>query len=803
MVEDDLEQSGPGDAGNEPATESEGVPPESDPQGPEYGQDGDPGGPRLNQATRLVNLARGSGANFYHNASGRAVVDTSGEGEGLVLVDGPAAREWLHGLFFEAEEQAPSSDAVRQAQHTLADYAKRQAGEVPQEVLDRIKANAEIRHEQEKAAGQNQSLAPYRATPHGLVWIKETGQGAAVEELLTNFDARIDIDIEEDDGVELRHLFELEAEVQGRRHRFSVSASDFKGMTWVLEHLGAKAVVHPGFGLQDRARAAIQLLSPEVRRRRVYVHTGWRKIDDQWVYLHAGGAIGADGVVADVHVALQAPLDRFVLPPPPTGEDLVRAIRTSMGMLEVAPLAATVPDYAAVWRAPLGATDVSVHTTGRTGAGKSEKVALAQQHYGSEMDARLLPGSWSSTGNALEGLAFLAKDALFVVDDFSPTGSTYDVQRAHREADRLLRAQGNNAGRQRMRADASLRPSKPPRGLILSTGEDVPRGESLKARVLVTNLPKEGPGALNWDILTACQREAAEGWYAKALAAYLQWLAPRYETVRADLKKRSAALRDAAYRDGQHRRTPDIVANLGVGLQFFLEFAQHAGAVTGEESQQFWATWWEALGEAAEAQAEHQAGNEPTRRFLELVNAAIASGRAHIARSNGQEPDHCERWGWRSAVVATGDGDWVRAERRPSGERIGWVDGDSLYLEPDAAYAVAQRLARDGGDSLVVTLPTLKRRLKEHRILASTDAKRETTTVRRTLEGAQRNVLHLHIGALNIPPAGEPDKPDIPDSEEREPSGENASAPHTDGAQNVGFVGSAVVGGEDADVGEV
>src|SRR5262249_57001791 len=104
------------------------------------------------------------------------------------------------------------------------------------------------------------------------------------------------------------------------------------------------------------------------------------------------------------------------------------------------------------------------------------------------MDARPLPASWSSTGNALEGLAFTAKDALLVVDDFCPTGSTGDVQRYHKEADRLFRGQGNRAGRQRMRADTTLRPDKPPRGLALSTGEDVPRGQSLRARLLVLDV---------------------------------------------------------------------------------------------------------------------------------------------------------------------------------------------------------------------------------------------------------------------------------------------------------------------------
>src|SRR5262249_55040714 len=148
----------------------------------------------------------------------------------------------------------------------------------------------------------------------------------------------------------------------------------------------------------------------------------------------------------------------------------------------------TFPLLAAVYRAVLTDSDFSLHLAGPTGSFKSEAAALAQQHFGAGMDARHLPASWSSTGNALEGLAFTAKDALLVVADVAPTGSAADIQRFHKDADRLFRGQGNRAGRQRMRADASLRPAKPPRGLVLSTGEDVPRGQSLRARLLVQDI---------------------------------------------------------------------------------------------------------------------------------------------------------------------------------------------------------------------------------------------------------------------------------------------------------------------------
>ena len=42
--------------------------------------------------------------------------------------------------------------------------------------------------------------------------------------------------------------------------------------------------------------------------RTVYTHTGWRKLDGKWAYLHGGGAIGASGAVAGVETSLPAAL---------------------------------------------------------------------------------------------------------------------------------------------------------------------------------------------------------------------------------------------------------------------------------------------------------------------------------------------------------------------------------------------------------------------------------------------------------------------------------------------------------------
>jgi hypothetical protein len=393
----------------------------------------------------------------------------------------------------------------------------------------------------------------------------------------------------------------------------------------------------------------LQLLSGDVPRRTVFRHTGWRQVAEQWYYLHAGGAIGTDGLAADLPVTLPDPLAGFWLPDPPKGADLAAAVGASLGLLRLGPDRATFPLVSAVYRSVLGDMDFALHLAGPTGCYKSEAAALAQQHFGAGMDARHLPASWASTGNALEGLAFTAKDALLAVDDFCPTGTGNDVQRYHTEADRLFRGQGNRAGRQRMRADATLRPAKPPRGLVLSTGEDTPRGQSLRARLLVLEISPGDFGPAPPDpnpTLTACQRDAG-GKYSAALAGFLRWLALQLDAIRARLRAELAELRDGARSDGQHARTPGIIADLALGLRYLLDFARTAGAVSESERGDLWKRGWAALGEAAAQQATQIATSEPAGLFLRLLSAAVASGYAHIADERGNEPREPQRWGWR------------------------------------------------------------------------------------------------------------------------------------------------------------
>lgn len=565
---------------------------------------------------------------------------------------------------------------------------------------------------------------------------------------LANFDARIVAEVVRDDGSEQVRVFTLRGttDAGATLPQVEVPAREYDRMTWVAERWGTAALVYAGPSTRDHLRVAIQYLSGRVPVRVVFAHLGWRNIGGKWVYLHAGGAIGENGSVSGVDVELEEALRDYVLPDPPAGQELCRAVRASLSLLDLAPERITAPLLGATYLAPVGVAtelDLSVFLTGRTGAFKTSVTALCQAFWGSAWSDRHLPGSWISTANALEKLAFLAKDAVLVVDDFAPRGTASEIQRLHHEADRLLRSQGNRAGRARLRPDGTLRQEYKPRGIIISSGEDIPSGHSLRARACILEVAAptgDTPGDVNIDRLTRAQEQAAQGLFAQAMAGYIRWLAGQVDALRAILPERRRKLREEAYQTGLHHRTPDQVAALALGWETFLRFALETGSITEEERAATWRRVWAGLSDMAAAQAEYQVAEDPVARFLALLGAAIASGRAHVADAeDGAEPVDGQRWGWR--------------ENKPQGELVGWLEVPNLYLEPEAAYAVAQRLARDQGTSLPVSARTLWKRLAEKGLLTATEPRKNT--VKRVVAGVSKRVISLHMDSILSPSKGE------------------------------------------------
>jgi hypothetical protein len=227
------------------------------------------------------------------------------------------------------------------------------------------------------------------------------------------------------------------------------------------------------------------------------------------------------------------------------------------------------------------------------------------------------------------------------------------------------------------------------------------------------------------------------------MSAYLRWLAQRYEQVQGEIPTRLVELRQQHRDDKNHARTPGILADLALGWKLFLRFAVDEKAITADEAQEYAERARAGLLAMGKQQADHQEGAEPAAHFMRLIRAAVASGRAHIASTVGSAPvENQGAWGWRRTDTNQGQV-WT-----PQGRRIGCVEGEALYLDPEAAHAEAQKLAVEQNDSIAVSCQTLGKRLREKGFLTCIDQERERLTVRKMIEGSRRQVWQLHVSSF-------------------------------------------------------
>ena len=581
---------------------------------------------------------------------------------------------------------------------------------------------------------------------------KPVGPNLFEPKLLANFDARIKAEILVDDGAEQRRELEISVTLCTGKTlpTFNIPSSKFPGMGWVVDKCGSAAVLNAGQTVKDHTRCAIQLLSNgDMEQRTVYEHSGWRRIDDKWFNLFNGGAIGADGIETQHAVQLPGTLRDYVLHRP---ADPAAAIRAALNVLDVAPPEVAIPAFLAPWRALLGEAlpvDFSLFLQGPTGVRKTEVAAIIQAHWGAAWHGKHLPAAWSSTANSLERLAFQTKDAVMVVDDFAPNGSATDISRAHSNADRLLRAQGNRAGRGRMNADGSMRPEYFPRGLIVATGEDVLRGQSARGRTLVLEFE---PQTVNLSILSELQVAAGQGLLAGAAGAFCQWLATRMDALKADLPGRRIDLRNAiSAKNASHSRHPDTLASLQITAEVFAEFAADHGVILDSG----WLEHIEAgLRAAGDTQAQFQATEEPAARFVRLIHAALASGRCHVYPLDGKKPSPSEDMtakGWQLRTF--GNEFNARQDWYECGPRIGWFEHDNLYLDPEAAYATVQEFAHHQGQPIPVGQRTLYKALNQKGFIISKDPDGKRLTTKKLLPDGKRPRF-LHIGGVGYKKSG-------------------------------------------------
>lgn len=526
---------------------------------------------------------------------------------------------------------------------------------------------------------------------------------------LSNFVALPVEELSRDDGcTEPERFVRIKGWAQdGRRLRtLTVPIERFVGMGWALAGWGLTANISPRNGAEKQLRSFIQEAGSRAAvTRTVYTHTGWREIGGKPVFLHGGGAIGAENIGVELEYGFSrydlSGMDADAYPHLSAEDRLLTGILRTQQCIELADKRITAPLIGFLFLTPLRhfletenrRPSFVPFVRGRTGTGKSSLVALLLNHFGKRFSFEAAPpASFADSANGISRKLFVLKDMPLLVDDYHPESDQRKKREMDSVAQTISRMIGDGATRSRMNADTSAREDKPARGLCIETGEDLPQvEESGIGRLFVIDV-RRGDIDLYGKEMMDMWSDAWRGVLSETMRGYIEYLLTRYEGLGRALVARHETLhREAVQRlSDVHKRMPTAAAYLMLGLDTMLDFFIAAGAMPAVEKPGLMDEFWAAVCENSAAQARDMLSDTPSAVFVDTLRELLGSGKATVKELVGN----------------------VSEQGLPQG-MIGYRDSRYYYLLPSVAFGAVQRACMEQGNAFPLGKNMLMRTLRE------------------------------------------------------------------------------------------
>ena len=528
---------------------------------------------------------------------------------------------------------------------------------------------------------------------------------------LADFVPTLISEITRDDGTEQKKMFKVGA-VHKSGIKLSeqiVSADEMQNMKWLLNRWGALGAAQPKQNVLSKICHAIMLTKGEVKFETMYLQTGWKKINGEYVFLMPTQN-------SPFTVELQGKLKNYSFTEKGSQEDLIYL----SAMLEnsFAPQCVMLPLLAVTFLCPLnhflksaGCEPKFVTALiGKTGSRKSTLAALFLSFFG-KFSASDLPMSFHDTANSILSNIYYLKDVLTCIDDFHPRGMFHE-QEMKSIAQNISRYYGARSGRARLNSKAELQSSKPPTGNAIITAEYTPEiSVSGSARYFNIELNEND---VQLDDLSEYQQLANDGVLCGIMQSYIEWIKNVYlddesafvKTLEdVFLKYRKFYLdRLCANRIKFHNRTPDMLAHLKIGFAFLLVFLKSKNQINKSELDKFEKVFDEIVLKAVSANAEIIELENPTTRFCEKLKSLLDSGRCYV-ETKGLDSTPRQR------------------------NCIGLQDDEHYYLFADTTHSEVRKLCAEQGEHFSISKNELLRQLRKEGLLLSRTS-RNTVSVR-------------------------------------------------------------------------
>lgn len=387
--------------------------------------------------------------------------------------------------------------------------------------------------------------------------------------------------------------------------------------------------------------------------------TGWRDVNGVPAYVHAGGALSADGQILTTRAELDS-LYNLISYPDPTAlppETVTGAVRSSLTV------GTELMHDGTAWTVLLGSMahayagprpKACIFLVGGGGSGKSVVLGTAMSFQAPEYHYDgLLMANVDSTANAIADSGRGLDHGVIGIDDVRSrgTGRRQEAQDEGVEAKVRTSYAGGSAGRRRLHHDSATGEttarnpdfSSP---LVVFGGERLPSAEVAPTTVQrILSVSVKAETSLKEGAKAEMVRLGSDGTMQRAWAGYIRWLAEQIAALQdggggaGKAIKDWIALLDARRAEieqtlvvrlpGAAPRTREVPASTLVGIDLYLTYAESIGAITADEQKSLAAEMVEQVITAVQRHAAVELGRniDPAETVLERLRSLVASGK--------------------------------------------------------------------------------------------------------------------------------------------------------------------------------
>ena len=442
-----------------------------------------------------------------------------------------------------------------------------------------------------------------------------------------------------------------------------------------------------------------QILSQKtMKKKTIYTHTGFRKINEHSYYLFQKGAIGEAGIEKGIETNIKAEsdgLERYCFTQKECDEK--QALKIGLDFLDIAPKEITIPIIATTYLSVLVSlfaengikADYVLYLVGKSGSKKSTLAALALNHFGDSFDRNNFTSSFRDSLNVLEKKAFILKDTLNIIDDLNPETYGKDKQELF---EKIVAMYGDRVGRGRMASDGkTARNPYSARGLCIATGELIPNiALSRLARTIIINIK---PDSVNTNKLTILQNNKEK--LAFSMMKFIQYTIVNEELIITNARNRMLELQ-ANPNNNIHGRTQEAINVMIIAYEMFVDFMKKHLIINEKESETMKLEANNVLLEIANLQQEEIKQSDPINMFYAGIKSLLNINKIWFKDYKTGE------------VIGN-----------PNATFVGYIDKDKgfYYLLKNVIYREVSNLYASNNEKFPVSLLTLLRAMRDAELI--------------------------------------------------------------------------------------